>query len=278
MKDIVALLKLIEDPDPEVSVLARENLINRGYDAIPELEKVWKQDKQVRKQILIEELIRHISFNQLTTKYQEWIKAGADSLEEGLFLVSLLLNPHLKFETILNRMNPIFDDIDEFIRKDYTPLQKIRLLNHIFFERFKLTVPTGTANHAEYYCINTILKSNIGNPGVLTALYLILTYYMELPVFAHRLPSFYLIGFHSDKNLKGYHADFYVNILNWGEIFSAADVDLYLKKNKIAHSFFHKCTYTEIIKQILESLNESYRKVKNFDKQREILRITSLFQ
>ena len=70
---ISALVKLIDDPDENVFLHVRDEIIKCGSNAIPYLEKSWEEDYYgLVFQSRIENIIHDIQFEEVKTGLEKW--------------------------------------------------------------------------------------------------------------------------------------------------------------------------------------------------------------
>ena len=64
IKELKALISLLDDSDDEIVNIASSNLMNQGLSAIPELEKAWETTLNETLQERLESVIQNIQFNE----------------------------------------------------------------------------------------------------------------------------------------------------------------------------------------------------------------------
>lgn len=65
MSDLIAKIKLLDDPDENIYQTIKNSIISDGIDAIPLLEKAWGNEYNPLIQERIEEIIKTIQFSHL---------------------------------------------------------------------------------------------------------------------------------------------------------------------------------------------------------------------
>ena len=62
-KDIGPLIKLLDDPDPEIFRMIENQLLSMGPEVVPELEKAWDGALNELVQNRLEEVIHTVQLN-----------------------------------------------------------------------------------------------------------------------------------------------------------------------------------------------------------------------
>ena len=76
IKELKALISLLDDSDNEIVNIASSNLMNQGLSAIPELEKAWETTFNETLQERLESVIQNIQFNEAKQKLSTWNDSG----------------------------------------------------------------------------------------------------------------------------------------------------------------------------------------------------------
>ena len=93
---ITALVKLIDDPDEDIFLHVRDELVKCGSKAIPYLEKSWEDDYYgLVFQNRIENIIHDIQFKEIKDALKKWNDCPEKDLLEGAIIVSRYQYPGL---------------------------------------------------------------------------------------------------------------------------------------------------------------------------------------
>ncbi len=280
-KEIISLVRLLEDNDAEVSDIVTKKLLEKGIDAIPDLEKAWENFINPTIQFKIEEIVHVIQFKKVKTDIRQWVNEGfVDSLY-GAFLVSKYQYPDLNFSEI--------EDEVEIIRRlawvefhdKLTALEKIRIINHIFFAVYKFSGNTTNFYSPGNSYINQVLETKKGNPITLSLLYSSVAQKLELPVYGVNLPLNYLLAY----ELPSYQDDpdgilFYINPYNSGIVLGRKEIEFFLKEQKLESKpeYFKPCSNLVTIERMFRNLQFSFEKMGQSIKAREIGEILEILQ
>jgi regulator of sirC expression with transglutaminase-like and TPR domain len=273
--EINALVSLLEDTDEEVSFLVEKEIKNHGGVIIPFLEDHW--EKNAVNPVLqkkIEDLIHEMQFENFSNNLVEWKNERQDDLLEGMWLVAKYQYPELDYESLKMEINQIYFDAWLKLRDDIHPEDAIKVLNHIFFDKYKFSANTKNFHSPSNSLINQVIESKRGNPISLCVLYLLVAQRLGLPIFGVNLPSLFILTFKSSQ------MQFYINVFNKGLIFNKADIDTYLKQMKLEgqDSFYEPCSNLEIVRRSLLNLIVSFQKNAEKEKMKEIKLVYDLLQ
>lgn len=265
--EINALVSLLEDTDEEVSFLVEKEIRNIGGEVIPVLENHWEKcsfNPPLQKRI--EDLIHDMQYENFSKGLLEWKKERQHDLLEGMWLLARYQYPDLEFETLKMEINQIYFDAWLQLRDEIHPKDAIKILNHIFFEKYKFSANTKNFHSPANSLINQVIESKRGNPISLCVIYLLVAQRLGLPLFGVNLPSLFILTY------KSAQVQFYVNVFNKGLIFNKKDIDAYLKQMKIdkQEMFYEPCSNLEIVRRSLLNLMVSFKKNSETEKVEEI--------
>jgi len=92
-KEISALITLLDDPNSEVFNTVMTNLLKKGSEAIPQLEKAWESSLDERLQRRIETIIQKIQFTETSVRLKEWSEKGSHDLIAGASIIAAYQYP-----------------------------------------------------------------------------------------------------------------------------------------------------------------------------------------
>lgn len=159
-KKIASLVKLLDDPDEEVLKIVWDEIIAIGPRMIPALEKAWDLSPDTQTVEGIEELIHVLRMQELSGVFDQWINNKEASLIQGCWLVARIQYPLIKEEEIRTLLQPLRDEIWLELHNQLTALEKIKVVNHYYYEQFKFLLnlknPELPGNHFINQLIETI--------------------------------------------------------------------------------------------------------------------------
>ena len=136
--EIRALITLIEDPDEGVYQQVRDRIVSLGDPVVPVLERAWEYDDLgdlFRNRI--EDILQTIHLGSVTDRLRAWKTNGGEDLLEGALIISRYRYPDLDEQKVKARLASIRQDIWLELNDHLTAFEKVRVFNHIFFQRIK---------------------------------------------------------------------------------------------------------------------------------------------
>lgn len=270
-----SLITLLDDPDDSVFNLVLVEIIKEDISIVDRLEHIWETSFEELVQKRIEFIIQQIQFNDTKEKIKNWANQETLDLFEGIFLISRYQYPELKLKFIQIQLEKIRKDIWLEFKNSLTSLEKITILNHIFFNHYKFHVDRKNTESPQNCYINHVLDTRKGNPISITIIYILIARSLNLPVHYIDFDTNPLVGYF-DKDIarsangEGHNNQilFYINPSNKGAIIGPKEVD-YIQQSADLHD--HKlhpvpCPDRIIIKRLVEKLTSDYKHVGSLEK------------
>ncbi|WP_337045005.1 transglutaminase-like domain-containing protein [Emticicia sp. 17c] len=271
--EIKALVTLLDDDDIEVVQHVEKQLRNIGGAVIPMLEDHWQENGlNPLLQKKIEDLIHDLQYNLVTSRLLAWKNDGHQDLLEGMWLIATYQYPDLSLEKLRQSINDIYFDVWLEFRDDLHPHDQVRILNQVFFEKYKFVSNTKNFHSPANSMLNQVFEQKKGNPISLCVIYMLIAKRLGMPVSGVNLPSLFVLTY------KNPQIQFYINVFNRGLIFSKIDISNYIKQMHLVpqDSFYQPCTNLEIICRVLRNLIVSFEKVSDLERVQEVEKILKL--
>jgi len=268
VRELQALLKLMDEPDPVVYGMIRDKIQSFGPEAIPLLEDSWENVFDAALQKRIEDVIATIQFEQLKFELTNWVHFSSQDLLKGFLLISRYQYPELSEQEILQKIEQLKWDIWLELNDNLTPLEQIKVVNHVFFEIHKFGPNRVNPNALQNFFINNVLETFRGNPISLGILYLVLCNRLSLPVSGIDLPEHFILGYTRVPRpgelflqQETGTVQFYLNPFKKGAVFTKREVELYLTQLKLEPSpdYFRPCDNIVILRRLIVALQAAYR-------------------
>ena len=262
-----ALIALLDDPDQAVYRMVEKELLQEDVKIIDQLEQVWETSLDELMQNRIENLIQQIQFADTRRKIRNWSKQEKVDLFEGFFLISQYQYPELKLKTIKNKIRKISSDVWLEISNKLTSIEKVTILNHIFYDVNKFTINLSNLQSPQNCYLNQLLETKKGNAVSIAILYTLVARELNFPVQLIDFPRNPLLAYIDPETARKAHGEdypspvlFYINPSNRGAIIGRKEIEFFLKKNEQINEeiFYEPCEDRVIIKKLIESLIEAY--------------------
>lgn len=277
---IKALVKLIDDPDEDIFLHVRDELIKCGSKAIPYLEKSWEDDYYgLVFQSRIENVIHDIQFEDTKVALEKWNDCAEKDLLEGAIIVARYQYPGLNEAEIRDYIQSLRRDIWLELNDHLTAFEQVKVFNRIFFKEHKLHGDSKNYHSPINSYINTVIESKKGNPLSICLIYSIIAQSLDLPIYGVNLPNHFVLAYMDEKGSGAmineqneYGVLFYINAFSNGVIFNTNEIKQFLDELKFEHrrEFFEPCSNSAIIKRMLTNLITSFQKVGNEEKVDEL--------
>ena len=273
-KEIDSLIKLLDDPDREITQHVEGRLLSYGNDIIEHLEDAWEQSFDTVLQERLENIIHKIQFNDVKRELELWYKGGAFDLLQGVIIINKYQYPDLDTQKIINQVEDIKREVWLQMLYDMSAIEKIKLINHVFYNIFGFSGNTSNHQDPQNSYISQVHESKKGNQITLAVIYLVIAQRLDIPVYGVNLPQHFILAYVDET--REYAPDeqvlFYINAFNKGFIFGKRDIDSFLKQLNLTpeEQFYGPCSNIDIIRRILRNLTSSYLKLGQEEKVKEI--------
>jgi regulator of sirC expression with transglutaminase-like and TPR domain len=282
--ELNALISLLDEPSNPIYGKIREKILIYGIEAIPLLESAWDNSFNDSIQHRVEEIIHSIQVADLKHELISWKEHARINLLKGFFLISKVQYPDLKFEVVEEKIEKIRKDIWLELNSNLTALEKIKVINHIFFDVHKFSGNKSNVDGLQNLFVNTLLETKKGNHLTIGMLYVILSQRLGLPVFGVNLPQHFILAYvdeFQDERITAPNENdvlFYLNPFNKGAVFTQREIELFIKHIKLKPTplYFKPCDNLTIIKRLVETLIASYIKIGQPEKAEELKSITEV--
>ncbi|MFN5706143.1 MAG: transglutaminase-like domain-containing protein [bacterium] len=268
-KEVEALLKLLDDSDNEIYRQVEDRLLSYGIDVIPVLEKSWENSLDLVLQQRIEDLIHKIQFSDVQNELKTWAISGAFDLLQGFIIVSKYQYPDFDEQKIINQIESIKRDAWIELRYDTSPIEKVKILNHVFYNIHGFTGNVTNYHDPQNSYLNIVMESRRGNQISLAIIYSVIAQRLDIPIFGVNLPQHFILAYQDEQNeyekisLDQHGILFYINAFNKGFIFNKRDIDYFLKQLNLDSLpiFYSPCSNIQIMKRVIRNLINSYEKL-----------------
>jgi regulator of sirC expression with transglutaminase-like and TPR domain len=268
MEEIVSidtLLALIDDRDEEVYFAVRDKLLQSGSAILPVLEYALSSSTSLLQHERLEMIINQLKLEKLVDKTAQWANSEDKTLLEGWILVSSIHHPTIAPEKIDQLISNIVGDIWLEINDSLTSLEKVSVINHIFYDLYQFELNTPDIHAPENCLITNLLVSRKGNIISLAILYCILAQKLNLPIHVIEIGQFLVLGYYEpriSKEVYGEKADpylFYINMDHKGTIIGAKELEYLAHERKENLENVTPLSEGTVIKKLLLYLRQCYQ-------------------
>jgi regulator of sirC expression with transglutaminase-like and TPR domain len=258
---LMALLKLLDDPDPEVYTQIENKVVEIGPSALPFLMDVSVKNSDNLAASRIDTLVQKIRFNKTLNALTLWQKKADKNIMEAAFILAEYHHMHLNTQMIYEQIEKLKRDIWLELNEDFTALEKIHILNHVLFKIYRFTGNKTNIGRPENSLISDLMAKKQGNSVILAILYQELAQSLKLPVQGVNLPENFVLAYlKTDQLLSSSNVLFYINPFNNGIVFTKEDIHFFIKQMNLdsEKDFFEPCLPEKTIIRLLHELKQSY--------------------
>jgi regulator of sirC expression with transglutaminase-like and TPR domain len=268
-KDLTALIQLLDEPDEQLYIAVREHIIAMGTDVLAQLEEIAAQMLSSKEAGRLEDIITTIRVKDTFTRLQQWSVAQSHDLLEAWIIISCFLSPDDHRDKLKESVDKLYRDIWVEMNNELTALEKIRVINHIFYSVYQFDALPGKKAALPPYLLGNVLRMQRGNPLSLALLYLVLVQRLGMPVFGVDLPQHLILAYTNGSGLprpaSAYTEQdvlFYVNPFNKGAVFRKSEIELYLQQLNLKpqEAYFLPCDNRIVIRRLLKELSQVFKK------------------
>lgn len=268
MEEIVnidTLFALIDDRDEEVYFAVRDKLLETGSAILPVLEYALSSSTSLLQHERLELIINQLKSSKLVDKTAQWVNAEAKMLLDGWVLVSTIHHPTIAPDKIDLLIQKIVRDIWIELNDSLTSLEKVSVINHIFYELYHFELNTPDIYAPENCLINNLLVSRKGNIISLSTLYCIIAQRLNLPIHPIEIGQYLILGYYEpqiSREVYGDNADpylFYINMEHKGAIIGAKELEYVVHENKENLENAKPLNDETLIKKLLLFLRQCYQ-------------------
>ena len=238
LKEVIALITLLDDPDDGIYSEVKNRFIILGPPAIPHLETAWENSFDALMQKRIEGIIHTIQFKALQNALKFWAENEQDDLFRGCAIIARYQYPDLDENKLKKQLHQIKQDVWLELHDDLTAVEKVKIINHILFEVHQFGGNITNYHAPQNSFINVVLETKKGNPVMLSVIYALICKELAIPIYGINLPQHFVLAYvndfanlidPSDRTLSD-NILFYVNPFSKGLIFNQSDIDQFLNE------------------------------------------------
>jgi len=267
---IKALIQLLDDPDLAIFEEVSKYLIDIGEEAIPHLEKEWEISFNDLVQERLESIIHSIQLNTLKEELYQWMHEEEPSLLKGSYLIARIQYPNLHYLPLEEKIEKIKKDIWLELNENLTALEKVRIINHILYDVYKLGPNKGDYFSPQNNYINIVLDSKKGNPVSIAIIYEEIARRLDLPIKGVNLPGQFILAYVdpyvviSQKPVSGPEDIlFYISMVQKGSVMGIREIEAYLKQlnnTPLKPQYYLPCSPIETIGRMVNNLIFAFKK------------------
>lgn len=280
--EVNSLIRLLDDPDPEIYNHVHDKLLSYGSEAIEHLETAFGEAFDSIQQERIANLVHEIQFGIVKNDLKLWYQGGAFDLLQGILIVNRYQYPDLDEQKIINQLEAIKRDIWIQMNNEASPVEQVKLINHVFYHMYGFSGNTTNHQDPQNSYLSQVMETKKGNQILLAIIYSIIAQKLDIPVHGVNLPQHFILAYLDESKESEFESGilFYINAFNKGFIFGRRDVDMFLKQLNLSFDkqFYEPCSNTDIIRRVLRNLISSYEHLGSSEKVDELKQLLAIME
>jgi len=262
-----SLIKLLDDPDQMVYEAVMQKIQQIGTELLPDLELAAKQAMSPILFERIEMVIKALRFDQLKQDLSSWINSSSPRLIEGAWLAARFQFTELGLDQFIAIIKPLRDEIWLEISESLTALEKIRVMNTLYFKEDRITLNEAHPDSPGNNFINRVIETGKANEHSISLLYAIIGQELGIPLFVADMPGYPILAYmdmplveNESNHPELYDVLFYVNATDYGSVHSRNDLTNYLIKQSLPleRIFYQPRSNPEFIRLCLNKMALDY--------------------
>lgn len=280
INEVNSLIRLLDDPDPEIFNHVHGKLLSYGSEAIEYLETAFGEAFDSIQQERIANLVHEIQFSIVKNDLKLWYQGGAFDLLQGILTINRYQYPDLDEQKIINQLEAIKRDIWIQMNNEASPVEQVKLINHVFYHMYGFSGNTSNHQDPQNSYLSQVMETKKGNQILLAIIYSVIAQKLDIPVHGVNLPQHFILAYLDESKESEFESGilFYINAFNKGFIFGRRDVDMFLKQLNLSFDkqFYEPCSNTDIIRRVLRNLISSYEHLGSSEKVDELKQLLAI--
>ena len=254
--EVKAIANLLKSSDINTLKLVEEQLKTFNIKTLKEInDKLPLDDIEARR--LFSNIVLKIKREGLKEDFKAWSKTNPNDLEAGVFLIASFSNPFLSSEQCLETLSGWRNILNVNLKKiklQNDPTSIINEINHFMFMELGFKGNKENYYDVENSFIDKVIDKRLGNPILLSVIYLLLTTKLGLSFGGVNMPAHFLVQY-----LDAFEPIF-IDPFNQGEIITKADCKEKIKTLKLVwqEDYLSSPTVKQIILRIMQNLINIY--------------------
>ena len=259
-RQLLALLTLLMDEDPQVHLAIHDRFIAMGSTITPWLRR-QAAAAQPAERCRIRDILNALARQTADTDFLTLcLREGEDlNLEHAAWLMAQTRYGDINPEGYGALVDVFAGDIQPLLPANHDPETILCAVNRILFERLKFKGNEENYYEEENSYLNRVIDRRTGNPISLSILYLLIARRLQLPIAGIGMPGHFLCRYQSTQG------DWFIDAFNQGRVLSRAECVRYLNQTTHGYqeSFLAPVTPRRIVMRVCSNLHQIYDRVGN---------------
>jgi regulator of sirC expression with transglutaminase-like and TPR domain len=196
----VSLFRLLSDDDPATTSLVKQQLLEQGDEAVPQIEGWLQEVRGSPAERHLMEVLNRLKHNHCHTGFLEYCARariyGDTDLEEASFLLAATEYSATNMATCRTMLDEMAGEVKQLIGEQGSP-SEIRALSQVLHEKHRFRGNRDRYYEAENTYINRVLERQVGIPITLSLLYIFVGRRVGLDVQGVALPGHFIVSWNA---------------------------------------------------------------------------------
>ena len=255
---IESLLFLTDEPDEHLYINIANAIVAYGEQVLPLLIEKRNKTTDAFHRERLGHLINVIQRQNVVDQLNTWHDKRESDLLEPYFILSKYMFPNADWSKIGFQIIMMIEQVEKELNYNLMPLEQVRILNHIIYDINSFKGDKTAVGNQDYYYVNKLLETHVGNPFSLGMLYCILAERLGLPIYPILLPHHFVLAYCKKTRHFPQLEDvlFYINPFNNGIVLTRRDIRSYLNQLNVKSElkYFEPTRNSMVIKNIFVDL------------------------
>ncbi len=188
--EVNALIRLVEDPDPQIYSQVKNKLVSYGSSVLPSIESTWlRKSQNDAHQSKLQDIISEIRISDLEEKLIKWKNSSNRDLLKGSLIISQYQYPSINEKMIEKEIEKIQKKVWLEINDSNTAFETVKIFNRVLFDicGFKGSRKNFFSPNNSF--LYSALRQRQGTPLTLSIIYSIVAQRLEIPIYGVNLPN-----------------------------------------------------------------------------------------
>jgi hypothetical protein len=263
IKELNALVSLVDEPNEDMFEVIRQKILNYGILAIPVLEDVWVNTMGDNDSKRIERIIEDIRQEVLITDFNLWASQTNNDIIDGLMIITKYFHPDFNEAHYTTLLQKLYRDTWLELNDNLTALEKIKVLNHIFYQVYGFNTDNNTVAKSDSYFLNRVFDFKTASIISLGILYIAIAQKLNIPIFGVDLPGHFVLayrdengGLSSPDKYDENSVLFYINVAKNGTVFTRGEITSYINQINIEPNskYYSPSTNLAVLRRMMSEL------------------------
>ncbi|MBI3616274.1 MAG: hypothetical protein HY211_07135 [Candidatus Omnitrophica bacterium] len=199
--NILALIKLLAEENPEIIEVARTRLVEMGEQAVPLLERAVQEHEDSKVRVEAKGVLERIRLAHLGKEWQKTADLPDEKmdLEFGAFLLAKVSYPDLDPKPYRERLDEIAERVRPGLASAASGHEKLLVLNRVLFKDEGFRGDWSNYFDPQNSYLNRVMDRKLGIPISLAVLYLLIAKRLKIPIQGAGIPGHFMIKYKDAK-------------------------------------------------------------------------------